>query len=190
MHAADLQSTIDQVCTLQEVLNSPDIRKIVGSIGELPSLSSTYLCLAEALRDPNTSITHVAEIVEDDVAMSAKVLQLVNSAFFGVAQKVTSLSGAATYLGMETMKNLALASEAFRVFVPGTRIPQSFCESVQSHAQRTAAIANALPMERKMREISVVAALLHDVGRLILASAMPDQFCAARALAAERGCKL
>jgi HD-like signal output (HDOD) protein len=188
-NAADLQSTIDQLCTLQGILNSPDIRRIVGSIGELPSLSSTYLNLAEALRDPNTSISHVAQIIEEDVAMSAKVLQLVNSAFFGVAQKVTSLSGAATYLGMETMKNLALASEAFRVFVPGSRIPQSFCESIQRHAQRTAAIANALPLEKKMRETAVVAALLHDVGRLIISSAMPDQFCAVRALATERGCK-
>ncbi len=189
-NAADLQSAIENVCSLQELLNSPEIRKVVGTIGELPSLSSTYLCLAKAVRDPNASIGHVANIIEEDVAMSAKVLQLVNSAFFGLAQKVTSLPGAATYLGMETIKNLALASEAFRVFVPGSRIPQSFCESMQRHAQRTAAIANALPIEKKTREITVVAALLHDVGRLILASVMPDQFCSAHALVTERGCKL
>ena len=188
--ASSLQSTIEQVCTLQELLCAPQIRKAVGSIGELPSLSSTYLSLERAVRDPESSISHVAEIIEDDVAMSAKVLQLVNSAFFGLAQKVTSLPGAATYLGMEVIKNLALASEAFRIFVPGSRIPQSFCESMQKHAQCTAAIAGALPLEPKTREIAVVAALLHDIGRLVLASAMPDQFCAVRALVAERKCKL
>jgi HD-like signal output (HDOD) protein len=189
-NAIDLQSTIDRVCLLQDLLSTPEIRRVVGSIGELPSLSRTYLCLAEAVRDPNTSIGHVAEIIEDDVAMSAKVLQLVNSAFFGLAQTVTSLPDAATYLGMETIKNLALASEAFRVFVPGSRIPKSFCESVQRRAQRVAAIAGALPLERKTREVTVVAALLHDIGSLVLASVMPDQFCSAHALAAERGCAL
>ena len=77
--------------------------------------------------------------------MSAKILQLVNSAFFGLAQKVTNLQSAAAYLGMETIKNLALASEAFSVFVPDSRIPQSVCESIQRHAHTTAAIAGMPP---------------------------------------------
>jgi HD-like signal output (HDOD) protein len=91
---------------------------------------------------------------------------------------------------METIKNLALASEAFRVFVPGKRISQSVYESMQRHANYTAAIAGVLPIEPKTREITVVSALLHDIGSLVLASAMPEQFCAAQAVAAERGCRV
>ncbi|MDR3772833.1 MAG: response regulator [Terracidiphilus sp.] len=188
--AADLQSTIERVCALQGLLNSPQIRSVVGAVGQLPSLSSTYTCLAQALTNPDTSINQVAGIIEADVGMSARVFQLVNSAFFGLAQKVTNLPGAAAYLGLETIKSLALASEVFRVFVPDKRIPQSVCESIQQHAHRAAAIAGVLPMEPKTREVTVVAALLHDVGSLILASRMPDQFCAARSLATRRGCRV
>jgi putative nucleotidyltransferase with HDIG domain len=187
--AAEIRITIERVCSLQDVLSTPEIRRIVGSVGELPSLSSTYTRLTEAVSDPDASIGQVAEIIEEDVAMSAKVLQLVNSAFFGLAQKVTTLQNAASYLGMETIKNLALASEAFRVLTLDSRIPQTVIESMQKHAHSVAAIVAALPVEKNSRDVTVVAALLHDIGRLFIASFMPDQFCAISALVKERGCK-
>jgi len=186
---AELQGTIERVCILQDLLSTAELRQVVGSIGELPSLSSTYTSLLQAVRNPNTSILQVAEIIEHDMGMSAKVLQLVNSAFFGLAQTVTTLQSAATYLGMETIKNLALASETFRVFAPDSRIPQSFCESIQQRAHRTAAIAGTLPVAKKTRDVTVVSALLHDIGSLILASKMPDKFCAVLSRAKERGCE-
>ncbi len=187
--ASELQSTIERVCTLQDLLCTPEIRRIVGTVGELPSLSTTYTSLTQAVRNPSTSIGQVADIIERDVAMSAKVLQLVNGGFFGLAQRATSLQGAVTYLGMETIKNLALVSETFRVFVPDSRIPQSVCEYMQRHAHRVAAIAGTLPVEPKNSDVTVVAALLHDIGSLFLASTMPDKFCSARSIASERGCK-
>ncbi len=189
-NASEFQDTIERVCSLQDVLSKPEIRRIVGSVSELPSLSSTYTCLMKAVNDPHSSINQVAEIIAEDIGMSAKVLQLANSAFFGLAQKATSLTSAATYLGMATIKNLALASEAFRVFVPDARIPQSFCESIQEHSQRTSAISAKLPVDRGIRDVTVVAALLHDIGSLILACKMPEEFCAARAMATERGCRI
>lgn len=123
--ALKLQSTIERVCAQQDILCIPEVRRIVGTVGELPSLSSTYIHIRQAVSDPSTSISLVGDIIQQDVAMSAKVLQLSNSAFFGVAQKVTSLSSAASCLGMETIKDLALASEAFRVFAPASHVPRS-----------------------------------------------------------------
>ena len=185
----ELQSTIERMCTLQDLMGSPEIRKTVGTLGELPSLSGTFTRLTNAVNDPNTLINQVAEIIEQDIAMSAKVLQLTNSAFFGLSQQVTSLSRAVFYLGMETIKNLALASEAFRVFVPDSRVPQHVCESIQRHALKAAAIASMLPVEAKLRDTATVAALLHDIGSLFLASSMPDTFCSILSRANERGCK-
>jgi HD-like signal output (HDOD) protein len=187
-NGAALRETIERVCILQDLLSTAELRQIVGSIGELPSLSNTYLSLVQAVRNPNTSIPQVAEIIEHDMGMSAKVLQLVNSAFFGLAQTVTTVQSAVSYLGMGTIKNLALASETFRVFSPDSRIPQSVCESIQKHAHRTAAIAGALPVDPKIRDVTVVAALLHDIGKLVLASKMPDMFCAVLSRARERKC--
>jgi len=188
-NGGDLQATIEKVCVLQDLFATAELRRIIGSIGELPSLSATYASLLQALRDENTSILEVAEILEHDMGMSAKVLQMVNSAFFGLAQTVTTVKSAASFLGMETIKNLALASETFRAFVPDSRIPPSVCESIQRHTQSTAAIVAVLPVDRKIRDVCVVSALLHDIGRLVLASKMPDQFCAILARASERGCE-
>jgi HD-like signal output (HDOD) protein len=170
-------------------VNSPAIRKIVGTVSQLPSLSTTYSRLTEVVADPNTSIGQVANIIQHDVAMSAKILQLANSAFFGLGQKVTSLPSAVSYLGMETIKNLALTSEAFRAFETNSRIPQSICDSIQRHALLTASIASRLPVDRKIRDTTTVAALLHDIGGLFLASKMPDEFCSTLARSKKTGCK-
>ena len=85
-NASELHSAIERVCAMQDLLSSPKLRGIVGAVGELPSLSATYTDLTHALKDPKTSIQQVAEIIERDIAMSAKVLQLANSAFFGLAR--------------------------------------------------------------------------------------------------------
>ncbi len=188
-NVSELQTTIECVCTLQDVLGSPKIRAVIGSVGSLPSLSATYNALTTALGRPDSSISDVAKILEHDVAMSAKVLQLVNSAFFGLAQTVTSLTSAASYLGMETLKNLALVSEAFKVFVPDSRIPESFFETIQKHSQLTAAIIVLLPLDPKTRDLAVLSALLHDVGSLVLASKMPDKLSLVLARANERRCE-
>jgi HD-like signal output (HDOD) protein/ActR/RegA family two-component response regulator len=184
----ELQATIERVCALQDIFCSPELRRIVGTIGELPSLSRTYTALAQAINDPAASMKSVADIIERDVAMSAKVLQLVNSGFFGLAQRVTSLQSAVAFLGMNTIQNLALASDTFRVFKPDARIPKNFCEAMQQSSRRVALIARTLPLDKQARDITVMAALLHDVGKLVLASKMPDEFCAVLSLMEERGC--
>ncbi len=186
----ELQSALESVCTLQDLLSGAKIRQVIGSIGELPSLSGTYTSLAEAVNDPETDIGRIAGIVEQDMALSAKVLQLVNSAFFGLAQNVTSLHSAVSYLGMDTIKNLVLVAETVRVFVPDKRIPPSLHEFLQQHADCVARIAAKLPLEKRVRELTILSALLHDIGRLIFASKLPDEFCSVVALAKERGCEV
>src|ERR1035441_7449979 len=87
----ELRNTIERVCALQDVFCTPALRSVVGTVGELPSLSSTYSDLSRALQNPVIVISEIAKIIEKDLAMSAKILQLVNSAFFGLPQKATNL---------------------------------------------------------------------------------------------------
>ena len=184
----ELQSTIKSFCALQDLFCSSDLRRVIGTIGELPSLSRTYIELAQAAQDPNTSLTKVAKIMGKDIAMVAKVLRLVNSGFFGLAQTVTSLEAAVAYLGMETIKNLALATDTFKVFTLAPGIAPSFCEDMQSHAQRVALIMGTLPLPARLHEVGIVSALLHDIGELALACKLPHEFCAALELARATGC--
>lgn len=176
---SELHQAIEQVCALQEMLRTPAIRKVVGSVSELPSLSTTYVRLLQALKEPDASIDSIVAIIHQDIAMSAKVLQIANSAFFGLPRNATTLHGAATYLGTATLKNLVLASEAFRVFVPHSGVSATMCESLQRHSYATAQIATGLPVAAGFRDVIMIAALLHDIGRLFLASVMPDEYCAA-----------
>lgn len=184
----DLVDTIERIFTLQDLLCTPEIRRTIGHIGGLPSLSASYTALQSAVRDPDISLSRVAAIIEKDVAMTAKVLQLVNSGLFGLAQTISSVNTAVSYLGVETIKNLALASETFRVFVPDACIPRTFLEMMHRHAQRTAVIVAALPLSIKERDAAIVAALLHDIGQLVLASRMPLPFSSALSLSRERNC--
>jgi putative nucleotidyltransferase with HDIG domain len=186
---ADLRATLERVCTLQEVLGGPELRKIVGQVSELPSVSSTYFSLTQAVQEPNFQIATVVEIIEKDLAMSARVLQLSNSAFFGLARRTTNLRDAVTYLGVDTIKNLALTTEVFRAFEPNSKVSASVWEAMQQHGIRTASIAVRLATNKQSRDIAGVAALLHDLGKLILAYKMPDAFCSSIALAQQNNCR-
>jgi len=188
--ASELQTTIERVCLLQDLLSGAEMRGLIGSIGELPSLSNIYASLTQAVKDPETPVKQIAGIIEQDMAISAKVLQLANSAFFGLARSVTNVSTAVSFLGIDTIKNLVLITETFKAFVPDKRIPLKEYESLQTSAHRTACIAVKLPVESSTpRDIVVLAALLHDIGRLVLASKMPEQFCSTLELARKRGCE-
>ncbi|HEY4355881.1 MAG TPA: response regulator [Acidobacteriaceae bacterium] len=182
----ELKETLERVCALQDVLCNPALRKIVGAIGELPSLSRTYEQLHAAMLEPSTSIAAIARIVEQDVAMSAKVLQLVNSCFFGLAIQVTSLEHAVNYLGFNTIRTMALYSDTFKAFLPGRCVPTNFCDKLQKHSHRVARIAGALPLARAEKEMAVLGALLHDIGSLVLASSMSSQLCEVFTLMAEK----
>lgn len=176
-NAEVLQSTIERLFTLQEVLCTPATREVVGGIGTLPSLSSTFNDLRSALDNNATSISRISEIIERDIAMTAKVLQLVNSAFFGLSHKVMNVTGAVAYLGMETIKSLALTADIFRAFKPDPRFPANLCEDLHHHALHTSVLVKIAQPVATNRETVAVVALLHDIGKLVLASKLPEQYC-------------
>jgi HD-like signal output (HDOD) protein/CheY-like chemotaxis protein len=173
---AELKETIDRVCTLQDVISQPALRRVIGTLGELPTLSTTYLALSRAINDEDASISTIAMIVEQDVGMSTKILQVANCGFFGLSSGASSIAQAVGYLGINIIKTLALQAETFRAFVPSARIPTSYWEKMQRNSQHTGIIAGTLPVTRDIREVTIIAALLRDAGILALASAMPDQF--------------
>lgn len=171
-----LRVAVERACHLKALLSDDTIRRTVAGLGDLPSLPRTYEALMQSVADPDVSLHQVSKIIEQDVGISAKVLQLVNSAFFGIAHSMTNIQSAVSYLGINTLKNLVLSVEIFRAFKPQRNLPGFSLEKLQHHAQLTAHIAGRLPVPKHLADIAVVAGMLHDVGKLILAWKLSEQF--------------
>jgi putative nucleotidyltransferase with HDIG domain len=158
-----LESVLERAARVNDLLEDPELRAIAGEVTMLPAAPGVFLALSAALEKPDAAIKDVAGIVERDVALCAKILQLVNSAFFGLPRRVSSIAEAVTYLGITVIRNLALALEAFA----GSDSDEERA-SMQRHALLTGKIARALFRSNHARaEEAFVAGLLHDIGRLV-----------------------
>jgi putative nucleotidyltransferase with HDIG domain len=169
-----LRAAIERATSLIAVLNSKTLAGLVGSLQELPSLPRTYARLRTALSEPDTSLDEVVRIVESDVAISAKVLQLVNSAFFGVTREISDIKAAVGYLGITVLQNLVLSVEIFRTFHPKRTTPGFSIEKFDQHSHLTARIASEIGRTMTISNAVVVAGLLHDIGKLVIAESAPE----------------
>jgi HD-like signal output (HDOD) protein len=103
---------------------------------------------------------------------------------------VTNIGKAVNFLGVDTLKNLVLSVEVFRVFRPRVPVRGFNLEALQRHARLTALIAARLPLPAHLSDITVVASMLHDVGKLIMAWKLPERFGKLLAEAQEGDCPL
>jgi HD-like signal output (HDOD) protein len=172
----ELQAVIERSCGGTSEVADSGIRRLIAAIGELPALPSTYAALAAAIDDSETSLDQIAAIVERDVAVAAKVLQLVNSSFFGMSREIATVSMAVGFLGFDVLKQLVITVELFRAFDCRCPIAGFSVEETQRHSRCVAVIAGRLPVPRQYAAATSVAALLHDVGKLVLAARLPEQF--------------
>ena len=136
----------------------------------------TYLALRGALENPNVSLKTIVQIVEGDVGISAKILQLVNSAFFGLPREISTLQTAVSFLGTQMVQNLVLSAEVFHVFEKAAPIQGFSFEDLHMHSQLAAKIAGRIPASSHVHGAAIVAALLHDMGKLVLAVRSPKHF--------------
>jgi len=171
-----LRVAVERATSLSNILSNKLLANLVGSVKDLPVLPRTYMALRQKLAEPEASIRDVVHIVEQDVAISAKILQLVNSAFFGLPREVSSVRTAVGFLGIEMLQNLVLSAGVFTIFDQLAQLPGFSCEELQAHSQLTAKIAGQIPASAHVRGIAVVAGMLHDVGKLVLATRAPAHF--------------
>lgn len=177
-----LDMTIARTLEMRHILAAPAIRACIGGMGTLPSPPKTCMALHRALED-DAPVKQVADIVETDVAMASKVLQLVNSSFFGVPRKLANVSQAVAYLGLNSLRNLVVAQSMFQSFE--ARDARRL-ERMQQRALLSARIARGLLPDKKQSELACTAALLHDVGILPFQARLADEYSLVRELAVSR----
>jgi HD-like signal output (HDOD) protein/ActR/RegA family two-component response regulator len=170
--AIQLEECIDRCLATQALIESQELRIQLGAVGALPPLPSTFAALQRALIDPNIDLRNVSAIIEKDPGVSAKVLQVCNSAFFRLPRRVYSIKQAVSYLGLSTVRSMVLSAELFR---PGKPLsPGLDLGQMQRHALSVAAVARALAADAPWADDAFLAGLLHDVGFLLLARHLKD----------------
>lgn len=162
------------------------IQSLVSRMRTLPSRPSLYLEVMRELRSPNASPNTVGEMVSKDLAISTKLIQVVNSAFYGLQQQVTDPAAAVLLLGLETTASLVLSIEAFARFDKVKPLYFSMdrvWKHSQSVAQSSKRIAELMSNDLEVARHSYTAGLLHDIGKLALALNFEDQYHGALKLA-------
>jgi response regulator RpfG family c-di-GMP phosphodiesterase len=107
-----LRAAVRRATELENSLQDQNLRQLISQMDRLPSIPSLYIEIVELLRDPDVGIQEVAEIIAKDMGMTAKILKLVNSSFFGLHRRLSSAAEAASYLGLDSIKSLVLSINA------------------------------------------------------------------------------
>jgi HD-like signal output (HDOD) protein len=174
-----LKQTIGRACALRDLLSNNSLMLLVSQMQRLPSLPSLYMELMQELETPEPSTRRIAAIISKDPGMTAKILQMVNSAFFGLRRHVSNPADAVSLLGIDIVKSLALSIHIFSQFA-NIRIPGLSLEDLWEHNMTVAVlakqIAKAENQTNQVIEESFTAGLLHECGKLVLAARLPKEY--------------
>ena len=177
--AATLRAAVERVFQLRVILDNPALKDLISRIHSLPSIPAVYTRLIEALQSDDVSPQEIGSIISEDLAMTAKMLQVVNSAFFGPRRPVTKPTEAVIYLGADTVKALALSVSVFSQF-DTQRIPSFSIEGLRDHGMAVASlarnIAKSLGLSKPEVEDAFLGGLLHELGKLVLAANYPREY--------------
>ena len=167
----NIHNIVERACRLRDMLNNPPLLHLITSIKNLPSVPLLYKKLLVELQSEYSSIKAIGDIIAKDTAMTAKILQLVNSAFFGLADNINSPQRAVTILGLNTVKALVLGIHIFSEYQEKPKMPISI-DSIWRHSMLVSNLAfnisRNLTLTSQDQENARVSGILHDVGKLIL----------------------
>ena len=173
---AELLSAIQRAFELEQRLNDPDLQAMISEVGTLPMPSRTVLQLNDLLAREETTLLQVAEVVGSDINLTAKLLQIVNSAYFSLAHQISDVREAVAYLGLDAVRNLCVAVEMMKTFEEPPALVESIVDEIHDHSLAVAYLARQMMPDRVSGSDAYVAALLHDVGKLVIAQRMPEKF--------------
>jgi putative nucleotidyltransferase with HDIG domain len=177
--ADTLRNTVARACALRDLLMDDTLKGVVSEIGVLPSLPALYVEIMAELQKEESSMKKVADIISSDVSMTAKILQMVNSAFFAMPRHIENIAQAVNLLGLETVKALVLSAQIFSQFEKNDLF-QSSMEKLWRHSMATGAFAKSIATEKKADKKSIddafLAGMLHDVGKLVFSMGFPEKY--------------
>ena len=172
---AEIKQAIAKALRLRDIILNVQIKQLISRIESLPALPELYRQLTMALLNEGTSLQRIGDIIAQDVGMSTSILRLVNSAFFGLPTRVADVQHAVKLLGTETIRVLILSIHLFSTISP-QRFPGFSLKRLWEHSTRVACFARAIAEVENARpddrDDCFIAGMLHDVGKLVIATTM------------------
>ncbi len=167
-----MKNTIERTCKLRDLLRDDTLKETVAGIKNLPSVPVLYHSIVSEMQTVEPSLKKVAHLISQDISMSAKILQLVNSSFFALKHKITNPHQAAVFVGVESLKSLVLSINVFCSILEDAELNEFSLMKMWRHSLRTgrlaADIARSEKADRKVIEVAMISGMLHDIGKLIL----------------------
>jgi putative nucleotidyltransferase with HDIG domain len=171
--SAALKAAISQTYMLRSLLSNDRLARLVGRVDTLPSAPKAFQEILACLQRPTASVADAAKIIGRDVAMTANVIKLVNSAFFGSRQPVSTADRAVAYLGLDTLGALVLGHGVFKSGVT-TGVEGFSLERLWQHSLDVAAAARTVALSEKLTHAKAdeafLGGMLHDVGKVVFAT--------------------
>ena len=148
---------------------------IASKVGDLPALPQVAVKVMEMVRDPDTRTKDLEEVLLRDPALTAKVLRIANSAFYGVRGNVSTLSRAIVILGFNTLRSVVMASSTEEIYKRSTNFTEKI---LWEHSLAVALAARTIAQECRYgaAEEAFVGGLLHDIGKVVLDSNAPEEY--------------
>lgn len=174
-----LTNTIERIFRLRELLSSETLQRLVARIKSLPSPPMVYTQLMEELARDEPELEKIGLIISRDPSMSAKILQLVNSAYFGLPREISHPSEATMFLGVDLIRGLVLMAHVFSQF-DGSKMDAFSIDRLMEHSWLTGVLARGLAgaedLDAKTCDHAFLTGLLHDIGKLILVANLPQLY--------------
>ena len=184
---------------MQHVIGGPEWQnakmdleqRVIIAVDRMPAFPRSVQQLLELTRDVNVEPRAIVEVLEHDPVMAGRILRTVNSAFYGLSRKVASMSHAVVMLGMNTVKNMALAVSAAGM-LPRQNAAGFDTGEYLRHSLVVAGVARAIAQREGDADPgeAYIAGLLHDFGKVLFAVNLPEEFRRALKAAADEGIAL
>ena len=186
-----LLNALDEAFAHEVWLPSHAVHGLITQMRHVPSPPTTYFKVVEEIRSPSPSLERISQFISEDPAITAKVLQLANSAVFGLELQVSQPLEAIAYIGLETTKALVLLAHTVSSF-DKAKLPGFSVEALWRHSVSAGQMAQKIALLEKggleTAEQAFAAGLLHDLGKLILCANLPGLFAKILELAREDKC--
>lgn len=162
---------IETPLVLKNLIQNDDTIKKLNSEDGIPALPELYYKIEKEIFSPDASIHRVINLISKDIALTSKIFQLANSAYFGVAAKITDIYQAVNLLGLNIIKSIVLYTKVFSHLEKNHEL-KNIIESIWNHSLVVSNISHKLAShltgKREIAEEAYIAGILHDIGKVII----------------------